>query len=262
MCANLSMSSLLHLHLCLQHQADVGWNCCLLVELEVLGNAQCCWYCAFTLLLDIGTFQDCSDQSKWHGVLLVSCRKPFEHLGIFDDVASRSLGSMHQVDNIKISVHFTNLCQHIGKVFSEFKQGIACTLASCLTPAVSALTCITVPVQFEDWRCLVIHMNFFNKHHQLCESKSCYCMFIICTFSCHFLNLPCAIVQDQETISVILGFLCNHVPSVGMSQHHEDQHSQELLHRRSISLLGVLSQYLMVVPDIEFTFGHQLSQLL
>lgn len=194
--------------------------------------------------------------------MLASCRKPFEHFGIFDDVASHSLGSMHKVENIKISVQFTNLCQLIGKVFSEFKRGIVCTLASCLTPAVPALTCITVPVQFEDWRCLVIHINFFNKHHQLCESKSCYCMFINCTFAHHFLNLPCAIVQVQETISVILGFLCNHVPSVGMLQHHEDQHYQELLHRRSISLLGVLSQYLMVVTDIVFTCGHQLSQLL
>lgn len=75
----------------------------------------------------------------WHKVLLASCRKPFEHLGISDDVASHSLGSMYQVDNIKISVQFTNLCQHIGKVFREFKQGIVCTLASCLTPSCSSL---------------------------------------------------------------------------------------------------------------------------
>lgn len=121
--------------------------------------------------------------------------------------------------------------------------------------------------------------EFFNKHHQLCKSKSCYCMFIVCTFACNFLNLPCLLVQVQETISVVLGLLCNHVPSVqlcqevchpesmhttwyaspvAMLQLHEDQHYQELLRRR-INSLGVLSRYLMVVTD---TFWARISSCL
>ena len=37
------------------------------VELEELGNGQCSWCGAFTLMLDTGTFQDHTDQGKQHG---------------------------------------------------------------------------------------------------------------------------------------------------------------------------------------------------
>lgn len=48
------------------------------------------------------------------------------------------------------------------------------------------------------------------------------------------------------------------VSPVWMLQLHENQQYQERLCRRSISVLGVSSQYLMIVTDIKFTCGHQL----
>ena len=114
------------------------------------------------------------------------------------------------------------------------------------------------------------HLRFFNNRHQLCESKAYYCLFILCSFIRYFLYLLCTIVQVQETNTVLFGILCNHTPSVqfrqevhvlqnrcaradkespvGMSQLYEQQHYQELLHRRSISPLV----FLLSTIEIEF----------
>ena len=90
---------------------------------------------------------------------------------------------------------------------------------------------------------------------------------IVCSSSVPFRNIPCVIVQVQRTISLVLGLLCNHAlclhldqdvqvvqnqwyaNPVEMLQLHEDQHSQELLCRRSILLLVISSQYLMILSN-------------
>ena len=101
------------------------------------------------------SFQD-RKQHGWYRVLLTSWRKSVEHLVISNDVASRNLGSVRQMDSISVCIQFTSLCRVIAEVFIKCKQDImllmlctrwesvqtvtvVCTLQSYLTPNICSI---------------------------------------------------------------------------------------------------------------------------
>jgi len=93
------------------------------------------------------SFQD-RKQHGWYRVLLTSWRKSVEHLVISDDVASRNLGSMHQMDSISVCIQFTSLCQVIAEVFIKCKQNIVLLMLRTRWESVQTVTVkVTEPSQ-------------------------------------------------------------------------------------------------------------------
>lgn len=66
----------------------------------------------------LGLSEAHTDQDKqlgWYGVMVASCRKPVEHHGIFDDVASNNADSTIPMDSIKVCPDDKS-CQGIAEV--------------------------------------------------------------------------------------------------------------------------------------------------